>query len=123
MHKQNHLVINGIKTTSISSDRQRSKPFPSTNKTLFSTHLAHNQQQKFILGLQFSHFMVNSAATCWVILPCIIRNNIKTSKIIMKKIAILALTAAAFVSCQQQQQQQVKPEVTEIPQVVTPLKK
>ncbi len=28
----------------------------------------------------------------------------------MKKIAILALTAAAFVSCQQQQQ--VKPEVT-----------
>ncbi len=29
----------------------------------------------------------------------------------MKKIAILALTAAAFVSCQQQQQQQVKPEV------------
>ena len=30
----------------------------------------------------------------------------------MKKIAILALTAAAFVSCQQQQQQQVKPEVT-----------
>ena len=29
----------------------------------------------------------------------------------MKKIAILALTAAAFVSCQQQQQQ-VKPEVT-----------
>ena len=28
----------------------------------------------------------------------------------MKKIAILALTAAAFVSCQQQQQQQVTPE-------------
>ncbi len=37
-------------------------------------------------------------------------NNIKTSKIIMKKIAILALTAAAFVSCQQQQQQQVPTE-------------
>ncbi len=40
----------------------------------------------------------------------------------MKKIAILALAAAAFVSCQQQQQQQ-KPEVTEIPQIVAPLKK
>ena len=40
----------------------------------------------------------------------------------MKKIAILALVAAAFVSCQQQQQQQ-KPEVTDIPQVVVPTKK
>ena len=44
--------------------------------------------------------------------PRDIRNNIKTKIITMKKIAILALTAAAFVSCQQQQQQQVKPEVT-----------
>ena len=39
----------------------------------------------------------------------------------MKKIAIIALTAAAFVSCQQQQQQQVTPEVA--PQVVVPTKK
>ena len=38
----------------------------------------------------------------------------------MKKIAIIALTAAAFVSCQQQQQQ-VTPEVA--PQVVVPTKK
>ena len=40
----------------------------------------------------------------------------------MKKIAILALVAAAFVSCQQQQQQK-KPEVIDIPQVVVPTKK
>ena len=39
----------------------------------------------------------------------------------MKKIAIIALTAAAFVSCQQQQQQQVTSEVA--PQVVVPTKK
>ena len=39
----------------------------------------------------------------------------------MKKIAIIALTAAAFVSCQQQQQQQVTPEVTPTP--VVPVKK
>lgn len=53
--------------------------------------------------------------------PCLIQaaNNIKTSKIIMKKIAILALTAAAFVSCQQQQQQQttVQEPVAPIPTV------
>jgi len=42
----------------------------------------------------------------------------------MKTIAILALTAAAFVSCQQQQQQQVTP-ATEVPaaQPVQPTKK
>lgn len=48
--------------------------------------------------------------------------NIKTSKIIMKTVAILALTAAALVSCQQQQQQQqAQPEqpVTQAPVVVT----
>ena len=49
-------------------------------------------------------------------------NNIKTSKIIMKKIAILALTAAAFVSCQQQQQQQVTPEPVAPAPVVEPVK-
>ena len=43
--------------------------------------------------------MVYSLPNCWVILPGIIRNNIKTQIIIMKKIAIIALTAAAFVSC------------------------
>ncbi len=37
----------------------------------------------------------------------------------MKKIAILALTAAAFVSCQQQQQQQVEPTTPAVPQEVT----
>ena len=37
----------------------------------------------------------------------------------MKTIAILALTAAALVSCQQQQAQQVTPPVEEIPAVVT----
>ena len=41
----------------------------------------------------------------------------------MKKIAILALTAAAFVSCQQQQQQQVTPEPVAPPApVVEPVK-
>ena len=40
----------------------------------------------------------------------------------MKKIAILALTAAAFVSCQQQQQQ-VTPEPVAPAPVVTPVKK
>lgn len=57
--------------------------------------------------------------------PCLVRRftNIKTSKIIMKKIAILALTAAAFVSCQQQQQQQVTPEPVAPAPVVTPVKK
>lgn len=52
--------------------------------------------------------------------PCLIQaaNNIKTSKIIMKKIAILALTAAAFVSCQQQQQQTtVQEPIAPIPTV------
>jgi hypothetical protein len=58
----------------------------------------------------------------WAILPGIIQNNIKTQIIIMKKIAIIALVAAAFVSCQQQQQQP-KPEVTEVPQIVLPTKK
>ena len=51
---------------------------------------------------------------------CLIQaaNNIKTSKIIMKKIAILALTAAAFVSCQQQQQQTtVQEPIAPIPTV------
>ncbi len=38
----------------------------------------------------------------------------------MKKIAIIALTAAAFVSCQQQQQQQpVEQPTTPTPEVVT----
>ena len=37
----------------------------------------------------------------------------------MKKIAILALTAAAFVSCQQQQQQQVTESVAPAPTVET----
>ena len=46
----------------------------------------------------------------------------KLVKIIMKTIAILALTAAAFVSCQQQQQQQ-KPVVDEIQTVDTNSKK
>ena len=41
----------------------------------------------------------------------------------MKKIAILALTAAAFVSCQQQQQQQVPVEPVAPAPVVTPVKK
>jgi hypothetical protein len=40
----------------------------------------------------------------------------------MKKIAILALTAAAFVSCQQQQQQQVPAEPVAPAPVVTPVK-
>ena len=41
----------------------------------------------------------------------------------MKKIAILALTAAAFVSCQQQQQQQQVPAEPVAPApVVTPVK-
>ena len=39
----------------------------------------------------------------------------------MKKIAILALTAAAFVSCQQQQQQQT-PQVVVAPQPVEVVK-
>ena len=65
--------------------------------------------------------MVYSLPDYWVILPGIIRNNIKTQRIIMKKIAIIALTAAAFVSCQQQQQQQVTPEVAPAP--VVPVKK
>lgn len=46
-------------------------------------------------------------------------SNIKTSKIIMKTIAILALTAAALVSCQQQQQQQQTPTQTVEPVQVT----
>ena len=58
----------------------------------------------------------------WAILPGIIQNNIKSQIIIMKKIAIIALVAAAFVSCQQQQHQP-KPEVTEVPQIVVPTKK
>ncbi len=37
----------------------------------------------------------------------------------MKKIAIIALTAAAFVSCQQQQQQPVEQPTTPTPEVVT----
>ena len=37
----------------------------------------------------------------------------------MKKIAILALTAAAFVSCQQQQQQQVTEPIAPAPTVET----
>lgn len=41
----------------------------------------------------------------------------------MKTIAILALTAAAFVSCQQQQQQQVPPTTEGPATVVTPVKK
>lgn len=41
----------------------------------------------------------------------------------MKTIAILALTAAAFVSCQQQQQQQVPPTTEGPAPVVTPVKK
>ena len=45
----------------------------------------------------------------------------KLVKIIMKTIAILALTAAAFVSCQQQQQQ--KPVVDEVQTVDTNSKK
>ena len=40
----------------------------------------------------------------------------------MKKIAILALTAAAFVSCQQQQQQQVTPEPVAPAPMGTPVK-
>lgn len=40
----------------------------------------------------------------------------------MKKIAILALTAAAFVSCQQQQQQQQVTEPVAPAPVVTPVK-
>ena len=40
----------------------------------------------------------------------------------MKKIAILALTAAAFVSCQQQQQQQVPVEPVAPAPVVEPVK-
>ena len=55
--------------------------------------------------------------------PRDIRNNIKTKIITMKKIAILALSAAAFVSCQQQQQQQVTPEPVAPAPVVTPVKK
>jgi len=51
-----------------------------------------------------------------------IRNNIKTKIIIMKKIAILALTAAAFVSCQQQQQQQTPPQEIVTPQPVEVVK-
>ena len=56
--------------------------------------------------------------------PCLVRRftNIKTSKIIMKTIAILALTAAALVSCQQQQQQQ-QPVQEPVAPVVTPVKK
>ena len=85
--------------------------------------LASNPQhaKKIILGLQFQNSVVYSPPNYWVILPGIIRNNIKTQIIIMKKIAIIALTAAAFVSCQQQQQQQVTPEVA--PQIVVPTKK
>ena len=71
--------------------------------------------------MQFQNSVVYSPPNYWVILPGIIRNNIKTQIIIMKKIAIIALTAAAFVSCQQQQQQQVTPEVA--PQIVVPTKK
>ena len=40
----------------------------------------------------------------------------------MKKIAILALTAAAFVSCQQQQQQQTPPQEIVTPQPVEVVK-
>ena len=46
--------------------------------------------------------------------------NINTDRIIMKTIAILALTAAALVSCQQQQQ--VTPTTPE-PVQVAPIKK
>ena len=66
--------------------------------------------------------MVYSLPNYWAILPGIIRNNIKTQIIIMKKIAIIALTAAAFVSCQQQQQQQVSTEPV-APAPVVPVKK
>ena len=65
--------------------------------------------------------MVYSLPNYWAIPPGFIQNNIKTQIIIMKKIAIIALTAAAFVSCQQQQQQQVTPEVAPAP--VVPVKK
>ena len=64
-------------------------------------------------------FLARQATLAWLGAS----NNIKTSKIIMKKIAILALTAAAFVSCQQQQQQQVTPEPLAPAPVVTPVKK
>ena len=40
----------------------------------------------------------------------------------MKKIAILALTAAAFVSCQQQQQQPTPPQEIVAPQQVEVVK-
>ena len=40
----------------------------------------------------------------------------------MKKIAILALTAAAFVSCQQQQQQPTPPQEIVTPQPVEVVK-
>lgn len=46
----------------------------------------------------------------------------KLVKIIMKTIAILALTAAAFVSCQQQQQPVEAPAPAPAPEVA-PLKK
>ncbi len=67
--------------------------------------------------------MVYSLPNYWAILPGIIRNNIKTQIIIMKKIAIIALTAAAFVSCQQQQQQQQVPTEPVAPAPVVPVKK
>lgn len=41
----------------------------------------------------------------------------------MKTIAILALTAAAFVSCQQQQQQAAPTQEATVPASVTPVKK
>lgn len=41
----------------------------------------------------------------------------------MKTIAILALTAAAFVSCQQQQQQAAPTPEAPVPASVTPVKK
>ncbi len=45
--------------------------------------------------------------------------NSNQSVSVMKTIAILALTAAALVSCQQQQSQQVTPPAEPLPPVVS----
>jgi hypothetical protein len=76
-----------------------------------------------ILGLPYHFFVVESPQPRGLFLAAGELQTSKLVKIIMKTIAILALTAAAFVSCQQQQQQQQVPTEPVAPAPVVPVKK
>lgn len=73
-----------------------------------------------ILGLPYHFFVVESPQPRGLFLVDGELQTSKLVKIIMKTIAILALTAAAFVSCQQQQPTPTAPQE---PVTVAPIKK